>query len=101
MDNWFNNNIWLHINFFVDEYLGAFNFINSGYAVLTCWLVYKSSKQIREKSSKIILCILIGLFIQIFILNNIDSLKEHFYQPFKIPSRSMAPTLIPGGSYLG
>jgi len=86
--------------FFVDEYLGTFNFINSGYAVLTCWLVYKSSKQIREKSSKIIVCILIGLFIQIFILDNIDSLKEHFYQPFKIPSRSMTPTLIPGDHIL-
>jgi len=86
--------------FFVDSYFDALNFLNSGYVVLTCLLVYKSSEKVREKSSKIILFVLLGLFIQLFIIYSGDTIKEHFYQPFKIPSAGMAPTLIPGDRIL-
>jgi len=85
---------------FVDSYFDALNFLNSGYVVLACLLVYKSSEKIREKSSRIIVYTLIGLFLSAVILDNTDIIKKYFYESFKIPARSMAPTLIPGDHIL-
>lgn len=85
---------------FIDDYLDTLFFVSSCYVVLACWLVYRSSESIRDKSSKIILLVFVGVFIRTLILDNTDIVKKYFYQPFTIPSGGMAPTLIPGDHVL-